>query len=101
MLQPTLPWSVVHQFKNTVAPQDFLTTAFLVTGKDVFYDRAAFCQLVSYLGDACDSVDLPPPTLLKPLELWTGKQLFSLLVRPNAATKCARASEVQALQMRY
>ena len=67
--------------------QDFLTTAFLLTGKDVFYDRAALCQLASYLGDALDAVDLPPPTLLKPLELWTGKQLFSLLVRPNAATR--------------
>jgi hypothetical protein len=32
-------------------------------------------------------IDLPPPTLLKPLELWTGKQLFGLLVRPNAATR--------------
>lgn len=60
-----------------------------MTGKDVFYDRSSFCQLVGYLGDACDVVDLPRPTLLKPLELWTGKQLFSLLVRPNAATKCA------------
>ena len=53
----------------------------------MFYDRSAFCQLVGYFGDACDLVDLPAPTVLKPLELWTGKQLFSMLIRPNADTK--------------
>ena len=67
--------------------QDFLTTSFLLTSKDVFYSRSAFCQLVGYLGDACEAVDLPTPAILKPLELWTGKQLFSMLVRPNAATR--------------
>ena len=71
------------------SPQDFLTTAFLVTSKDVFYSRSAFCQLVGYFGDACEAVDLPTPATLKPLELWTGKQLFSMLVRPNAATRSA------------
>jgi len=67
--------------------QDFLTTSFLLTSKDVFYSRSTFCQLVGYLGDACEYVDLPTPAILKPLELWTGKQLFSMLVRPNAATR--------------
>ena len=28
-------------------------------------------------------VELPPPALVKPQELWTGKQLFSLLLRPK------------------
>ena len=28
-------------------------------------------------------VDLPPPAVVKPVELWTGKQLFSLLIRPK------------------
>jgi hypothetical protein len=32
-------------------------------------------------------VDLPAPALLKPQELWTGKQLWSVLVRPNANTR--------------
>ena len=59
-----------------------------MTSKDVFYSRSAFCQLIGYLGDACEAVDLPTPAILKPLELWTGKQLFSMLVRPNAATRC-------------
>jgi DNA-directed RNA polymerase III subunit RPC1 len=32
-------------------------------------------------------VDLPPPAIIKPLELWCGKQLFTLMLRPNARTK--------------
>jgi hypothetical protein len=32
-------------------------------------------------------IDLPAPSLLKPQELWTGKQLWSVLVRPNARTR--------------
>ncbi|XP_042455740.1 DNA-directed RNA polymerase III subunit 1-like isoform X1 [Zingiber officinale] len=67
--------------------QDFLTSSFLITRKDTFYDRATFSLLCSYLGDAMDSVDLPTPAIMKPVELWTGKQLFSVLVRPNAHTK--------------
>ncbi|KAF4400135.1 hypothetical protein G4B88_021349 [Cannabis sativa] len=64
--------------------QDFLTTSFLVTRKDTFYDRAAFCLMCSYMGDGMEHIDLPTPAVIKPVELWTGKQLFSVLVRPNA-----------------
>ncbi|XP_010265589.1 PREDICTED: DNA-directed RNA polymerase III subunit 1 [Nelumbo nucifera] len=64
--------------------QDFLTSAFLITRKDTFYDRAAFSLMCSYMGDGMDPVDLPTPALIKPIELWTGKQLFSVLVRPHA-----------------
>ncbi|PSR95151.1 DNA-directed RNA polymerase III subunit 1 like [Actinidia chinensis var. chinensis] len=64
--------------------QDFLTSSFLITRKDTFYDRAAFSLLCSYLGDGMDLVDLPTPALIKPIELWTGKQLFSVLLRPHA-----------------
>ncbi|PIA38793.1 hypothetical protein AQUCO_02700174v1 [Aquilegia coerulea] len=67
--------------------QDFLTSSFLITRKDTFYDRADFSLLCSYMGDAMDTVDLPPPALIKPIELWTGKQLFSVLVRPHAHMK--------------
>jgi hypothetical protein len=35
-----------------------------------------------------DAVDLPPPAIMKPIELWTGKQLFSLIVRPNKRCRC-------------
>ncbi|GAA0172061.1 DNA-directed RNA polymerase [Lithospermum erythrorhizon] len=64
--------------------QDFLTSSFLITRKDTFYDRASFSLMCSYMGDAMDRVDLPTPALVKPVELWTGKQLFSVLIRPHA-----------------
>ncbi|ESQ42341.1 hypothetical protein EUTSA_v10012446mg [Eutrema salsugineum] len=67
--------------------QDFLTSSYLITRKDTFYDRAAFSLICSYMGDAMDAIDLPTPTILKPIELWTGKQVFSVLLRPNASVR--------------
>lgn len=51
------------------ATQDFLTTAFLLTSKDNFYDRATFGMFCCYLGDAAEMVDLPTPAILKVLVL--------------------------------
>lgn len=31
-----------------------------------------------------DLVDLPTPAIVKPVELWSGKQLFSIILRPHA-----------------
>ena len=45
--------------------QDFLTTSFLVTRKDTFYDRAAFCLMCSYMGDGMEHIDLPTPAVIK------------------------------------
>lgn len=64
--------------------QDFLTSSFLITRKDTFYDRASFSLICSYMGDGMDLVNLPTPALIKPIELWTGKQLFNVLLRPHA-----------------
>lgn len=68
-------------------PQDFLTCAFLMTSKDRFYTRAEFCGLLTTMADGLEHIDLPTPAMLKPLELWTGKQLFSVLVRPAAGVR--------------
>jgi len=68
------------------ATQDFLTGAYLMTAKDVFYTREQLCRLLAYLSDATEHIDLPKPTIWKPRKLWTGKQVFSLLVRPNKAS---------------
>ncbi|KAJ1431546.1 RNA polymerase, alpha subunit [Sesbania bispinosa] len=64
--------------------QDFLTSSFLITRKDTFYDRSTFSLICSYMGDGMDPIDLPTPAIIKPVELWSGKQLFSILLRPNA-----------------
>ena len=63
--------------------QDFLTCAYLMTQKTRFFDRASFTQICSYLGDANEHLDLPPPTIMKPVELWTGKQVINMILCPN------------------
>ena len=69
------------------ATQDFLTGAYLLTKRDVFFTREEFCRLVAYLADAEEEVDMPLPSIIKPRMLWTGKQLMSMLVRPNSTVK--------------
>ncbi|AMD22835.1 HHR066Cp [Eremothecium sinecaudum] len=66
------------------ATQDFITGSYLISHKDSFYDRATFTQLLAMMSDGNMQFDLPPPTIMKPYYLWTGKQVFSLLIKPNA-----------------
>ncbi|QPG76339.1 DNA-directed RNA polymerase III subunit [Brettanomyces nanus] len=65
------------------ATQDFITGSFLITHKDSFYDRAVFTQMCVMMSDGTSKFDLPPPAVMKPVYMWTGKQLYSLLIRPN------------------
>lgn len=65
------------------ATQDFLTAAYLVTSRDAFFDRSQFTQMVSHFLGASTVYELPIPALLKPAELWTGKQLIEVIVRPS------------------
>lgn len=69
------------------ASQDFLSAAYLLTQRDRFFGREEFCQLVAYFGDADEQIDIPVPAILKPIPLWTGKQLFSMMLRPNKESK--------------
>ncbi|CCD23823.1 DNA-directed RNA polymerase III core subunit RPO31 NDAI_0C01620 [Naumovozyma dairenensis CBS 421] len=65
------------------ATQDFITGSYLISHKDSFFDRATLTQLLSMMCDANLQFDIPPPAIMKPHYLWTGKQLFSLLIKPN------------------
>ncbi|KAF8306249.1 beta and beta-prime subunits of DNA dependent RNA-polymerase [Clavulina sp. PMI_390] len=65
------------------AIQDFITAAFLLSRKDRFYDRRQFTQICTYMADANLKIDIPPPAILKPKRLWTGKQIFNCIMRPN------------------
>jgi len=69
------------------ATQDFITGSFLISKKDTFFDRATFCELCAMMSDGDMHFDLPPPVIVKPQKLWTGKQIFSLLIRPNKQSK--------------
>ncbi len=65
------------------ATQDFITSTFLMTQKNVFLTRDQLCCIVCSAGDGKDFVDIPPPAICWPVHLWTGKQVFSLLLCPN------------------
>lgn len=78
--------TTAHPAPSLPPLQDFLTCAFLLTSKDQFFSRAQMAQLVAYMSDGLEPVDLPPPAVLKPLEMWTGKQVAGMLVRPSADT---------------
>uniref|UniRef100_A0A8C5QXP4 DNA-directed RNA polymerase subunit n=1 Tax=Leptobrachium leishanense TaxID=445787 RepID=A0A8C5QXP4_9ANUR len=68
------------------AIQDFLTAAYLLTLKDTFFDRAKTCQIIASIlvgKDEKIKVRLPPPAIRKPVTLWTGKQIFGLILQPS------------------
>uniref|UniRef100_A0A8C5KT33 DNA-directed RNA polymerase subunit n=1 Tax=Jaculus jaculus TaxID=51337 RepID=A0A8C5KT33_JACJA len=60
--------------------------AYLLTLKDTFFDRAKACQIIASIlvgKDEKIKVRLPLPAILKPVTLWTGKQIFSVILRPS------------------
>jgi DNA-directed RNA polymerase III subunit RPC1 len=65
------------------ATQDFITAAFLLSSKDRFFDRKTFTYICMHMMDGKTHIDLPPPAIIAPQSLWTGKQIFSMLMRPN------------------
>ena len=65
------------------AIQDFITAAWLISHRNQFFDRRQFTQICCYFADANLQIDIPPPTIWKPTRLWTGKQVFNVLMRPN------------------
>jgi DNA-directed RNA polymerase III subunit RPC1 len=67
-----------HGEPIVAATQDFITALYLITSKDTFYDRERFGQLASYFSRSRVSVR---PAILRPVELFTGKQLIEALIR--------------------
>ncbi|XP_072037718.1 LOW QUALITY PROTEIN: DNA-directed RNA polymerase III subunit RPC1-like [Amphiura filiformis] len=68
------------------AIQDFITGGYLLTQKEIFFDRAKTCQIIASMLSGRDKylrIDLPPPAIIKPMNMWTGKQIFGLILNPN------------------
>jgi DNA-directed RNA polymerase III subunit RPC1 len=68
------------------ATQDFITGGYLMTQRDEFLTKEKAMMLAACMLSGPDSnmnIELPPPAILKPRRLWTGKQIFSLIMRPN------------------
>jgi len=58
--------------------QDSLLACMLFTHRDQFFERDVMMTLLLHVRgwDGC----IPPPAILKPVPLWTGKQLFTLIL---------------------
>jgi DNA-directed RNA polymerase II subunit RPB1 len=63
--------------------QDSLVAAFLMTQRTTFLRRHQAMQVLMTLRYLPRGHWLPPPAVMKPEALWTGKQLFSLLFPKN------------------
>ena len=57
-----------------------LLGAFIMSGVDIFLPRHIAMDLFCTINAAMDHVTFPHPCILKPAELWSGKQLISLLL---------------------
>ncbi|VDK66408.1 unnamed protein product [Gongylonema pulchrum] len=61
------------------AIQDFITGGYLLTHKDSFFPRSEIHRFAAAILDASSKqqkrIRIPPPAILKPVELWTGKQV--------------------------
>ena len=61
---------------------DSVLSGYLMTRRDSFFTREEACQLIMgihYWQRPSWSCPLPEPAIFKPMPLWTGKQLFSLI----------------------
>eukprot|EP01135_Chromosphaera_perkinsii_P006114 Nk52_evm1s403 gene=Nk52_evmTU1s403 len=63
------------------AIQDFITASYLLTQKDRFFTKGEIMQACTYFSDGNTHIDLPPPCIVKPMALWTGKQVMSCLIK--------------------
>lgn len=61
--------------------QDTLTAVRKMTKRDVFIDKEQMMNLLMFL-PIWDG-KMPRPAILKPKPLWTGKQVFSLIIPGN------------------
>ena len=65
--------------------QDIITSTYLLTRKSLFFEYNQVVQLIGFMDDCLvkHKYQIPPPAIWKPIKLWTGKQIFSMLLRPN------------------
>lgn len=89
-------WQLMHVSRNIVSPQsnrpvmkivqDSLLASRLMTRRDTFISRRDFMGICMQLRD-WDGV-VPPPAILKPEPLWTGKQVCSRHILYDSQTNC-------------
>ena len=75
--------------------QDTLLGSYLITGPGVFLTKNDMMNYISWVKYPHHNYELPPPAICKPVYLWTGSQLFSMLLPPTMMlTRCRDAHAV-------
>ncbi len=85
--------------------QDALLGAFVMSRRDAFFDRAELYELLMHASSGACHIDVsrvPPPCILRPRHLWSGKQILSMVLphsiqvppRDAATAKAARDDEL-------
>ena len=59
--------------------QDALLGISRLTNRDCFLDKAATMNILMWVNYNFD-LGLPQPAIIKPKPLWTGKQIFSMII---------------------
>lgn len=69
--------------------QDHIVTGVILTLKDTFLTRELYQQLIfGGLPDSLERIHTLPPTIVKPVPLWTGKQVISTLLLNLTLGRC-------------
>ena len=67
--------------------QDYISSAYILTRKSTLLTREEVCNLLMaarYIDDnTWERYEIPPPAILYPKELWTGKQIITVLLPPG------------------
>lgn len=58
--------------------QDSLLLSRILSSRDTFLTKDQICQIVGFT--TTFNFNLPPPSILKPVPMWTGKQVFSCIL---------------------
>ncbi len=78
------------------ANQDFISAGYLLTQRNVLFNKDEFAQIVASLSDSCERIEMPLPAVLKPVPLWTGKQITTMLLKPNKESAMTPTLELKA-----
>uniref|UniRef100_A0A914PND9 DNA-directed RNA polymerase I subunit RPA1 n=1 Tax=Panagrolaimus davidi TaxID=227884 RepID=A0A914PND9_9BILA len=69
--------------------QDHVVSGVLLTVRDTFLDKQEFMQLLlSAFAQTTQRIKMPPPAIIHPRKLWTGKQIVTAIVQ-NCSPKNA------------
>ncbi len=59
-----------------------------MTLKDQFFTRPEVFRIIGWAGvSKHEFIEIPPPCIRKPMQLWTGKQIISVVFSPNKFSK--------------